>query len=212
MTARELLRELYDAVRAYPMPTRELAEYEGRLAEVERIEEALDAVRLALDEPLDDDQLALDESVTAKAEEDPTGPLQEMAQATVDYGRRIGRRTLPRRRPHENQLGHFQRHSETSRKAAIDNYPRSGTQRWKVLTAIVGQGGVGFTRDELAAALGLAINSILPRVKELLDGEWIVETERERTTRQGSAASVLVATEKGEREWREREVWARDVA
>lgn len=87
--------------------------------------------------------------------------------------------------------------SETSKAAAYDNKPRSGSQRYKVLKAI--QGTVtGLTRDEIAETLDLPDSSADGRVWELLQGGFIQETDRKRTTRNGSQAVVLVTTVKGD--------------
>lgn len=92
-----------------------------------------------------------------------------------------------------NRLGPFVRDSATSREAAIANYPRSGTQRRRVYDAICGAGATGLTRDEIAAALGVADSAADPRVLELKADGFIVETERTRKTRRGLDARILVA-------------------
>lgn len=98
----------------------------------------------------------------------------------------------------KNHLGPWARGSTTSRQAALDNYPHSGTQRRKVLDAITAAAERGCTRPELAMALHLPENSIRPRVVELLERGFVVETNRTRLTHTGSKASVLVAnTDKG---------------
>lgn len=94
-----------------------------------------------------------------------------------------------------NALGPFQRGSETSRQAAFDNYPRSGTQRRRVLDAIRNAGDDGMTRDEVAGTLGLSSNSVRPRVKELLGAALIRESGKRRLTQTGSMAAVLVAVD-----------------
>lgn len=97
--------------------------------------------------------------------------------------------------PGKDQLGPFQRHSETSRRAAIDNYPRSGTQRHRVYQAIVAAGEDGYTREELSVTLRLPLNSVLPRVAELKAAGLVIESGRQRTTSTGSRAAVLVDVE-----------------
>jgi hypothetical protein len=101
--------------------------------------------------------------------------------------------------PSANGLGGFARDSATSRKAALDNYPRSGTQRAKVLRAITEAArlGGGVTRDELCLALTMPPNVLTPRVKELIDGGWAKEDpDMKRRTRAGSEAVVVFATDK----------------
>lgn len=102
--------------------------------------------------------------------------------------------------PDADGLGGFARDSGTSRRAALDNYPRSGTQRAKVLKAVMdaADAGVVVTRDDLCVALDMAPNVLTPRVKELIDGGWVEETDQTRKTRAGSDAATLAATEKAQ--------------
>lgn len=111
----------------------------------------------------------------------------------------------------QSQLGPFVRDSETSRQAAIDNYPRKGGQRHTILTVFAAQipmgnpepdGSLvylGYTRDELERITSLSGNAVRPRVKELLDGGYLEETEDTRPTRTGSEATVLQITSDGRR-------------
>lgn len=94
--------------------------------------------------------------------------------------------------PSASKLGPFVRESETSRRAALDAYPRQGSQRARILFAL--QPGIGGaqTREELAIGLGLSENTVRPRVKELIEGGWVKETVWTRKTTRGSDA-VLVA-------------------
>lgn len=103
--------------------------------------------------------------------------------------------------PHdEDALGPFVRESDTSRRAALDNYPRSGSQRHRVLAEIARAGDHGRTRDELTELLQLSQSSLHPRVWELKGGDFIDEDEeRTRITRAGSEASVLTLSEKGKK-------------
>lgn len=68
--------------------------------------------------------------------------------------------------PAPGDLGPFARDSETSRQAAIENYPRAGTQRQRVLDEVHRRGEKGATRDELAVELKLPLATICPRVWE----------------------------------------------
>lgn len=97
-----------------------------------------------------------------------------------------------------DSLGPFTADSETSRQAALNNYPRSGTQRWKVLTTIVASGGK--TRDQLAEDLHLPDSSVDARVWELKQGGFVEESSRRARTRAAAEAAVLVATKKGREE------------
>jgi hypothetical protein len=100
--------------------------------------------------------------------------------------------------PAENRVGPSTPGSDTSRRAALDNYPRSGSQRHRVLVAIGRAGHHGRTRDELATELGLPDSGTDARVWELLQGKFVKELDSvTRKTRAGSQASVLVLTDKG---------------
>lgn len=106
----------------------------------------------------------------------------------------------------ESQLGPFARDSETSRQAAIDNYPREGGQRRAILSTFAAQipsanfgSYKGYTRDELETITKLSGNAIRPRVKELIEGGYLEESDDVRLTRAGSEATVLQITELGRR-------------
>lgn len=111
----------------------------------------------------------------------------------------------------DSQLGPFAKDSETSRQAAIDNYPRAGSQKHKILTTFAAQipktdgaGNLlttrhGYTRDDLERLTHLSGNTIRPRVKELIQGGYLEETEETRPTQLGSEATVLQITEDGKR-------------
>jgi hypothetical protein len=92
-------------------------------------------------------------------------------------------------------LGPFVKDSDTSRQAALNNYPRTGSQRYRVVEYLR---QTPSTRDELEVALGLCSSTIHPRVWELVKGGWIWETPQTRLTRLGCEAHVLALTEKGE--------------
>lgn len=91
-------------------------------------------------------------------------------------------------------LGPFAAKSETSRKAALDAYPRQGSQRRRVIHALRYHGDS--TREELAAHTSLSENSVRPRVRELIEGGWIEETDHTRKTTRGSEAVLLGLTNK----------------
>lgn len=96
--------------------------------------------------------------------------------------------------PGDNALGGFQGHSETSRKAALANYPKSGSQRRRILNFLIAQGGR--TREELAERLDLPDSSVRPRIVELVEGDWVEETKITRRTKAGQQAAVVIATRK----------------
>lgn len=95
------------------------------------------------------------------------------------------------------QVGPYTRDSVTSKKAAYENMPRSGSQRWRVLRAIAMQGGSGATREEISRMTGLDGDSVRPRVWELMQGGWVMASAVTRKTNDGNEAEVLKVTLKG---------------
>lgn len=95
--------------------------------------------------------------------------------------------------PFQNQLGPYG-DSTTSQQAALSNFPRSGSQRHRVLWAYIRAGSKGCTRDELSASLHLPDSSIDPRVWELKNSGWIKPNGKQRITRAQSQAEVLILT------------------
>jgi predicted ArsR family transcriptional regulator len=91
----------------------------------------------------------------------------------------------------------------TSARAARRVEPKTGTQRGKVLTALVEHGGL--TDLELAEKLGLLENSVRPRRTELCTGQYARDSGRVREHR-GSQWVVWEATDAG-RAW-----WTRNVS
>lgn len=99
--------------------------------------------------------------------------------------------------PTANHIGAFRRtDSTTSRKAAVGVFPRSGTQRGRVLRALRDAGEYGATSAEIEAATAIIYRSLTPRIGELKAGGWIVSTGRTRTGNMGAEQEVLVLTEK----------------
>lgn len=92
---------------------------------------------------------------------------------------------------------------DTSRRAAVNVMPRTGTHRAKVLASLLAEGDRGLTGDDLCARLGDANGSSWrSRLAECADVERydppLVEvTDRERRTRSGEMARVCVLTEMG---------------
>lgn len=86
----------------------------------------------------------------------------------------------------------------TSRRAAMDNLPRSGSQRARVLAALHAAGDYGCTDFELHQQLGILRTAAGTRRKELADRfGLVVATPRERVTDTGSMAVVHVLTDAG---------------
>lgn len=69
---------------------------------------------------------------------------------------------------------------ETELGAAVDEYPRTGTARLKVLLAIARMGDVGLTDAEGAQTTGLYLYTYAPRRVELRDAGWIEDSGRRR--------------------------------
>lgn len=90
-------------------------------------------------------------------------------------------------------MGPFAKDSSTSRRAALDNYPRQGSQRQRIIGVLCEESR---TRDGIAQELGLSNQSVTPRVLELIQGGWVRETDREMFTRLGSMAKVVELTER----------------
>lgn len=92
--------------------------------------------------------------------------------------------------PVKKTMGGFRR-METSRRAALDHYPRSGTARWKVLMKFKDAWPDGYTHEQLWEELGKPPTSThRSRCAELVDGGWVVDSGLKRKTASGSASVV----------------------
>lgn len=99
--------------------------------------------------------------------------------------------------PTKPGLGGFRRTDpDTSRLAAVQVYPRTGTQRERVLMAIHGAGDTGAIPYEIEAATGINYRSLTPRIGELKAGGWVAGTGDTRTGNMGAEQEILVVTEK----------------
>lgn len=97
--------------------------------------------------------------------------------------------------PDANTLGKFQRPTdaaETQRTAAVAAYPTTGTWRRKVLDAITDSGNYGMTDEEIQDLLRMNPSTQRPRRVELVEGGWIVDSQRRRRTRARRDAVVWV--------------------
>jgi len=83
---------------------------------------------------------------------------------------------------------------ETSRMAAVSAWPRAGSQRERILRAII-DSPAGLTYDGAAEATGIVGVSTSTRISELARAGWI-EQNGERETSAGGKAVVWIATEK----------------
>lgn len=101
------------------------------------------------------------------------------------------------KQPAVNSVGlHRSRAADTSKAAAWSVQPRSGTQRMKVLAAIVATGNSGATDEELTKAIPMKPNTLRPRRVELVVGGWVVDSKTRRQTESNEEAIVWVATDK----------------
>lgn len=108
----------------------------------------------------------------------------------------------------ENRTGKFRRDgAETSKEAAHEVALRSGTQRFRVLEAVVLYGSTGATRDQISNYLKMTPNSVRPRVKELLEGGFLRPQQAPtggnayRSSNSNRPSIVLEATPKGIAAW-----------
>jgi hypothetical protein len=109
--------------------------------------------------------------------------------------------------PDDNRLGQF--HAPwrgapvTERRAAILVFPRTGTQRRRVLDFIASCDERGATDYEVAQALGSITHRwvLATRRGELEKDGWVRDSGKTRKTDTGSDAAVWVLTEQGREEW-----------
>lgn len=89
----------------------------------------------------------------------------------------------------------FQRHSATSKAAALSAEPTAGTKRAIALAFLRGRGLVGATDEEMQELIPLTPNTQRPRRVELVKGKFVVDSGRTRKTRGGDDAVVWLAAE-----------------
>lgn len=97
--------------------------------------------------------------------------------------------------PDRNTIGKFQRPTdaaETQRTAAVLAYPSTGTWRRKVLDAITVAGNHGMTDEQIQEALRMNPSTQRPRRVELVEGGWVMDSGRRRSTRSRRDAVVWV--------------------
>lgn len=99
--------------------------------------------------------------------------------------------------PTVNQTTTGTDHPTTSHEAAGRVWPRTGTQRAKVLRLFYNAWlawdtawPAGFTDEEAQDRLGMAANSERPRRGELTRMGWLVDTGHKRATRGGDPAII----------------------
>ena len=96
---------------------------------------------------------------------------------------------------HEDLYPPFQRGSATSEKAAEEILSIRPTILARVLAFYRSQGRVGATNDELSFALGIPIQTICARKRELEIKGLIWPADKQRKTRSGRQAEVYIAKE-----------------
>lgn len=84
---------------------------------------------------------------------------------------------------------------DTSRRAALDNYPRFASQMHVALVEVAKSGSAGATYAELVERTGIA--SMMQRLTDLKQNGLVIENGIERMTPRGSAAKAYVLTEEG---------------
>jgi len=101
--------------------------------------------------------------------------------------------------PNTNAAGKAQTvgQSDTSKVAARLAYPRSGTQRWRVLTLLA---STTLTDEEIQHRLGMNPNTERPRRVELVEGGWVEDSGERRNTASERPSVVWRLTAKG-RAW-----------
>lgn len=87
----------------------------------------------------------------------------------------------------------YQRHSETSRAAALDIMPKAGTLRRRVLDSIIAAGKHGRTDDEIQAFERMDPSTQRPRRIELVEAGLVKDSGQKRMTRSRKPATVWVA-------------------
>lgn len=112
-------------------------------------------------------------------------------------------RALPA--PDGDELGrlHHDAH-DTERVAARLIEPKTGTLRALALARIFDAGSEGLTHGELAEVTGKNHYSIAPRVTELVDLGWVIDSGQRRKTALGSPAIVWICSERGRAEYAKR--------
>jgi hypothetical protein len=99
-----------------------------------------------------------------------------------------------------NQLDLFrprppaQRHSETSKAAALSIEPAAGSMRRRVLDFLRAAGPHGATDEQIQEVLSMAQNTERPRRIELVTGGFVFDSNRRRPTASGRNAVIWVAS------------------
>jgi hypothetical protein len=107
--------------------------------------------------------------------------------------------------PDEQTIGKFHGPAagapETERLSALGQWPKTGTDRRRVLDFIGGRGDHGSTDEEASIEIPMRLYTAAPRRNELVNGGWVEDSGRRRNTTTGTSATVWVLTEAGRAEW-----------
>lgn len=142
------------------------------------------------------DKVLVDATILDMHDDDPHNPS-----LTVSInGQRVVTAVMnchPEERPDRNAVGGARGGDpDTSKKAAFDIYPRSGSYRHRALLAVARAGARGATYDEVADATG--IEGVWKRLSELKQGGWLTTSGHRKVGSTGSDADVYVLTPKAE--------------
>ena len=80
--------------------------------------------------------------------------------------------------------------TDTSIAAAEAITPTAATMRARVLEFVQSRGDKGATNDEIMNALSMRIQTVCPRVNELVTGGYLLDTLVRRPTQSGRSAKV----------------------
>lgn len=135
----------------------------------------------------------------------------ELDEQGVDY--RMGALYAKTRRrkasddPTKNQLGGFHKGGpETERNAALDNYPRSGSQKEKILLALRDDLERA-TADEMRDHTGLRFNTTAARLHDLKEEGWL-DIVGEKPSESGSLCSIFALSDQARTWFSQRKVLA----
>lgn len=91
-----------------------------------------------------------------------------------------------------DQVLPYKRDSETSRAAAEQSRPKAPSYRAACLGFVYGRARAGATNEEVATALGMKIQTVCPRMKELRETGQLVDSAMRRATESGRDAVVWI--------------------
>ena len=116
--------------------------------------------------------------------------------AKEDASLALQRSVPPSRSPTATQLDlmdHGRYSHRTRAVAAASANRRTPTRRDEIELFVAGRGNHGATRQEIANALEIGIQSVCGPVCSLIESGRLVETSRKRANPTGSAAAVIVS-------------------